>query len=70
LSPEAARYILTLRFPPPDVGRMRELAEKARRGTLTPEEGLELDIYERVGYALSLMKSKARRALKRVSAAS
>jgi hypothetical protein len=70
LSPEAARYILTLRFPQPDIERMHELAEKARVGTLTSSQRLEMDIYERVGHALSLMKSKARRVLKRAGAAS
>lgn len=65
LSVDAARYIVNLRFPQPDTHRMRELAEKARAGTLTATESMEADIYERVGHALSLMKSKARRALKR-----
>jgi hypothetical protein len=63
-SPEAARYILSLRFPPPDVERMHELAEKARAGTLTVEEHVEMDNYERVGHLLSLMKSKVRKQLR------
>jgi uncharacterized protein YnzC (UPF0291/DUF896 family) len=63
-SPEAARYILSLRFPPPDIERMHELAEKARAGTLTVEEHVEMDNYERVGHLLSLMKSKARKKLR------
>ena len=66
LSSEVATYILTLSFPKPDVDRMRKLAEKARRGTLTLEEHIELDNYERVGHVLSLLKSKARMALKKV----
>ncbi|HSE98418.1 MAG TPA: hypothetical protein VLD57_09160 [Blastocatellia bacterium] len=70
LSPEAARYLLTLCFPPPDIARMHELAEKARAGSLTSSESREMETYERVGHALSLMKSKARRALKRVGVAS
>jgi len=69
LSPEAARYILTLSFPQPDIARMHELAEKARAGTLTLEEHIEADNYERVGHVLSLMKSKARKALKKVRTA-
>ena len=40
---------------------MHELAEKARAGTLTVEEHVEMDNYERVGHLLSLMKSKARK---------
>lgn len=63
LSTDVARYILTLAFPQPDVDRMQELANKARAGTLTLEEQIELDNYERVGHVLSLMKSKARMAI-------
>lgn len=65
LSSEAARYILNLRFPDPDIARMHALAEKAREGALTLDEHIELDNYERVGHVLSLMKSKARKALKK-----
>lgn len=65
LSTAVARYILTLSFPQPDVDRMHELANKARAGTLTLGEQIELDNYERVGHVLSLMKSKARKALKK-----
>ena len=70
LSPEAAHYILELSFPQLDVDRMHALAEKAREGTLTLEEHIEMDNYERVGHVLSLMKSKARRAAKKVRSAS
>lgn len=69
LSPEAAHYILNLRFPQPDIDRMQELAEKARAGDLTLEEHIEMDNYERVGQILSLMKSKARKSLKKTRAA-
>ncbi len=69
LSAEAARYILTMTFPQPDIERMQELAEKARAGMLTLDEHIELDNYERVGHVLSLMKSKARQALKKARAA-
>ena len=69
LSIDVAHYILTLNFPQPDIDRMHELAEKARAGTLSLEEHIELDNYERVGHVLSLMKSKARKALKKVRSA-
>lgn len=69
LSTDVARYILTLTFPQPDVDRMQELANKARAGTLTLEEQIELDNYERVGHVLSLLKSKARKALKKTRGA-
>jgi hypothetical protein len=68
LHPEAARAILTLGFAPVDRERMRELSAKAQEGTLTPAEKVEIDNYERVGHMLSLMKSKARRALATMTA--
>jgi hypothetical protein len=70
LSAEAARAILDLSFPPADRDRMRQLSAKAREGTLTPDEQAETDHYELVGHILSLMKSKARRSLKRDGKAS
>ncbi len=70
LSPDAARYFLALRFPRSDIERMHALGDKARAGTLTARERLELDIYEQVGHALSLMKSKARKALRSSNGAS
>ena len=38
LSPEAARSILAMSFSPSDVERINALSEKARAGTLAPEE--------------------------------
>lgn len=64
LSAEAARTILALDFPPADKERMNELAAKARAGTITAEEMAEVEAYGRVGSALGIMKSKARRSLK------
>ncbi|HEV8608241.1 MAG TPA: hypothetical protein VGQ99_23090 [Tepidisphaeraceae bacterium] len=70
LRPELAKEILKLKFPRGDVDRMNELAAKAREGSLTKAEQLELEEYEDVGFALSLMQAKARAALKqRVPAA-
>ncbi len=43
--------------------------EKARAGNLSLEEHIEMDSYERVGQVLSLMKSKARKSLKKARAA-
>jgi len=60
----AARAILNLDFQQTDKDRMRELLAKAKEGTLTANEKVEIDNYERVGHMLSLMKSKARRSLK------
>lgn len=63
LDAAAARAILDLDFKPADKGRMRELMIKAKAGTLTAEEEIEMENYDRVGHMLSLMKSKARRSL-------
>ncbi len=60
-----AEVILALEFPEEDRDRMDQLAEKAREGTLTHEEQLEIDAYERVGSFLSLLQSKARISLKK-----
>jgi hypothetical protein len=61
----AARAILDFEFKQPDKDRMRVLLAKAKEGTLTTDEQVEINNYERVGHMLSLMKSKARRSLKR-----
>ena len=60
----AARAILDLDFKQADKDRMRALLAKAKKGTLTAKEKVEIDNYERVGHMLSLMRSKARRSLK------
>jgi hypothetical protein len=67
-SPAVAQYLLDLRFPQADIDRMHLLAEKAREGSLTLEEQIEMDNYERVGTVLSLLKSKARKSLKKKQA--
>jgi hypothetical protein len=69
LSLEAARSLLRLEFAPEDKARMRELAAKARDGLLTAAEQEEIRNYERVGNLLALMKSKARKRLKKGSPA-
>ena len=62
---QTAEAILALEFPGEDRERLDQLAEKAREGTLTGEEQLEIDAYERVGSFLSLLQSKARNSPKR-----
>ena len=63
-APEAARAVLALDFPQADRERMNALAQKARDGTLSPAEEGECQSYERVGYFLSLLQSKARQSLR------
>lgn len=64
LDAAAAQAILALDFKQADKDRMRQLLAKAKAGTLTADEEIAIDNYERVGHMLSLMKSKARRSLK------
>lgn len=64
LDAAAAQAILALDFKQADKDRMRQLLAKAKAGTLTADEEVAIDNYERVGHMLSLMKSKARHSLK------
>ena len=68
LSPEAARYLLSIKLPARDEDRVNELSAKARAGTLTESEQQELDSYLHIGSLLAVMQSKARRLLKHVPA--
>ena len=61
---DGAMFILSLKFSSDDENRMHELADKARQGTLTPDEQAEADGFERVGALIGILKSKARVALK------
>jgi hypothetical protein len=62
---QAARAILALDFSESDKDWMRQLSAKAKLGTLTPEEQIAVDNYERVGHLINIMQSKARCSLKR-----
>ena len=61
LTPEAARYVLTLQFKPQDHRRIEELAAKSNEGTLDPTERAELERFNRVRLLLVRLKSVARR---------
>jgi hypothetical protein len=65
LSPAAAKGILALRFSDADKERMHALAAQARAGTLSASEQAEVEPYSRISSLLGILKSKARRALKR-----
>jgi hypothetical protein len=67
LPKSVARYFLSLKLRKANTDRVNALSAKARAGTLTHEDGEELDSYLRIGHLLSMMKSKARRSLKRES---
>ncbi len=64
LHEEAARSILAMQFSHDDRQRMQLLADKAKLGTLSPEEEQEVANYERVGHYLAILQSKARLSLK------
>jgi hypothetical protein len=64
-STAVARALLKVGFSTADQERMRELAAKARAGTLSAEEERLCSTYEQLGCALDVLHSKARRALKR-----
>jgi hypothetical protein len=61
LTPDAARYLLSMRLPPRDEDRVNELSAKARAGSLSQAETQELDSYLHIGFLLGIMQAKARR---------
>jgi hypothetical protein len=63
----AARATLKIEFEESDRDRMRELSQKAREGSLSRDEQVEINSYEVVGHLLDLLHSKARRSLKKHS---
>lgn len=67
LTPAAARAILRLEFDATDQKRMHELSEKAREGSLTADEQVAIDNFERVGTTLAILKSQARKLLRRTA---
>lgn len=67
LSEQAARSLLEIRFSREDLERMQLLADKAKSGTLTPDEEQEIGNYERVGHYVAILQSKARLALRTVN---
>jgi hypothetical protein len=58
-----ATELLKWGFSESDQQRMSELAAKARAGTLTMDESVEAESFERVSSFLGLVKSKARSSL-------
>jgi hypothetical protein len=61
LTPDAARYLLSMRLPPRDEDRVNELSAKARAGSLSQADTQELDSYLHIGFLLGIMQAKARR---------
>lgn len=61
LTPDAARYLLSMKLPSKDEDRVNELSAKARTGSLSETETRELDSYLHIGFLLGIMQAKARR---------
>jgi hypothetical protein len=64
LTPTLARQLLKLGWSREDESRMRELTERNRESRLDEAESRELDNYLRVGMTVSILQSRARKALK------
>ena len=64
ITPDVARYLLSMQLPAADRDRVDELSAKAREGSLTSEETVDLDGYLHVGTLLGIMQSRARRLMK------
>ena len=60
ISPEAARYLLSIEFGESDRQRVEYLAGQSETGALTADEQAEFDGYLHVGNLLAVMQSKAR----------
>jgi hypothetical protein len=65
MSPDLARYILTLGFSDAEQTHIEELAAGNQQGRLSADEHEELMGYVKAGHLLALLHSKARRALKK-----
>ena len=63
LTPEAARNLLTLKFPKRDLRRMNTLAARARRGTLTARERAEAEQYNLISHMFAYLQANARQVL-------
>jgi hypothetical protein len=64
LSPDLARYLLSLDFRPHDKQRMHDLAVRNQEGRLSAGERDELNRYVNVGHLLARLQSKARKSMK------
>jgi hypothetical protein len=69
LTPTLARHILKLGFDADDEARIHELAAKNREGGISKAELAELDRFIQVGGVLTILQSRARKFLRKSSAA-
>ena len=69
LPPEVARFFLSLDFPAEIHARTEELSEKARQGTITPDEHQEMERYLEVNALLAMFRAHAHVSLKNQTSA-
>ena len=60
ISPDVARFFLSMGFSARDHERIQYLADRSQAGELTSDEAAEFDSYLHIGNLLTMMKSKAR----------
>jgi hypothetical protein len=65
MSPDLARYVLTLGFDEVDQTRMLELSTRNQEGTLTAKEHDELMNYVRASHLLAFLHGHAQKVLRR-----
>lgn len=63
LTPEVARSVLCWKFTDRALGRMNDLADRNRKGTISAEERQDLEKYLRVGSLINIVQAKARLSL-------
>ena len=63
MSPDLARFVLELDFPPEDHARFEELSLAAQERELTSDEARDLDNYLHVDNLLAILRLKAERSL-------
>jgi hypothetical protein len=63
MTPDLARYVLTLGFSESDQVRMQDLSSRNQQGELSPAEQEELMAFVRASHLLALLHSTARQAL-------
>ncbi len=61
MSLELATYLLAIKLDPADAKQADDLAEKARNGTLTASEEVEIEEYLRTGRVIESLKLRARK---------
>jgi hypothetical protein len=59
-----AESVVQWKFSDDAIDCMNDLAEKARQGTLTPQERASVEVFEHLNNLLGIIKSRARQHLK------